>query len=74
MSIEDLAISLDEIFEKSQFYVALSRATNTKKLTLLSRRGDKDLETWFEKMISVDESVIGFYMDYKQPVVYKTLF
>ena len=36
MSIEDLIIDTREIFAPSQFYVALSRASNPKRLTLLA--------------------------------------
>lgn len=51
MSISSLVIEPNNIFEKSQFYVAISRATNTEKLILL-----KTWKTW-EKLIIVDESV-----------------
>ena len=73
MSIENLAISLDEIFEKSQFYVALSRATTTKNLTLLSKKPKNMIESWFKKMISIDEDVVKFYLNYKQPIITKNL-
>jgi ATP-dependent exoDNAse (exonuclease V) alpha subunit len=36
MSIEDLIIDTQEIFAPSQFYVALSRASNPKRLTLIA--------------------------------------
>lgn len=38
MSIEDLVIETNEIFAPSQFYVALSRATSTARLTLIRPR------------------------------------
>ncbi|MEA1892312.1 MAG: AAA family ATPase [Campylobacterota bacterium] len=36
MSIEDLVIQTDEIFAPSQFYVALSRSSNPKRLNLIA--------------------------------------
>jgi ATP-dependent exoDNAse (exonuclease V) alpha subunit len=36
MSIEDLIIQTNEIFAPSQFYVALSRSSNPKRLTLIA--------------------------------------
>jgi len=36
MSIEDLIIETNEIFEASQFYVALSRSSNPKRLNLIA--------------------------------------
>jgi ATP-dependent exoDNAse (exonuclease V) alpha subunit len=38
MSIEDLIIDTNEIFAPSQFYVALSRASNPSRLTLIAPR------------------------------------
>lgn len=67
MSIDNIAVSIDEIFEKSQFYVAISRATSTEGLTLLSRKDDAALEAWIEKMIMVDEKVLAFYRNYTKP-------
>ena len=36
MSIEDLIIQTNEIFAPSQFYVALSRSSNPKRLNLIA--------------------------------------
>jgi len=43
MSIEDLIIDTQEIFAPSQFYVALSRASNPKRLTLIAPK-----RQWYE--------------------------
>ncbi|WP_457745394.1 ATP-dependent DNA helicase [Sulfurimonas sp.] len=45
MSIEDLIIETNEIFAPSQFYVALSRSSNPKRLTLIAPRGQ-----WYERI------------------------
>jgi ATP-dependent exoDNAse (exonuclease V) alpha subunit len=39
MSIEDLIIETNEIFAPSQFYVAISRSSNPKRLTLIAPKG-----------------------------------
>jgi ATP-dependent exoDNAse (exonuclease V) alpha subunit len=74
MSIDNIAVSIDEIFEKSQFYVAISRATSPDGLTLLSRKSPEALEIWIEKMIMVDEKVLTFYRDYTKPSKQLALF
>ncbi len=43
MSIEDLIIETNEIFAPSQFYVALSRSSNPKRLNLIAPR-----KQWYE--------------------------
>jgi len=43
MSIENLIIETNEIFAPSQFYVAISRASNPKRLTLIAPR-----KQWYE--------------------------
>jgi len=45
MSIEDLIIETNEIFAPSQFYVALSRSSNPKRLILIAPRGQ-----WYERI------------------------
>lgn len=45
MSILDLVIATNEIFAPSQFYVALSRAMQPQRLTLLAPKGQ-----WYEKI------------------------
>lgn len=74
MSIDNIAVFIDEIFEKSQFYVAISRATSVNGLLLLSKKDKSWLDGWIEKMISVDEKVIDFYINYHKYSVRKNLF
>jgi ATP-dependent exoDNAse (exonuclease V) alpha subunit len=74
MSIDRIAVSIDEIFEKSQFYVAISRATSPEGLTLLSRKSPEALEAWIERMIMVDEKVLGFYRNDTKAKVKTSLF
>ena len=74
MSIDNIAVSIDEIFEKSQFYVAISRATSPEGLTLLSRKSEAALETWIDRMIMVDEKVLSFYQNYTKPQKQLALF
>ncbi len=59
MSIEKLVCNVDNIFEKSQFYVALSRATNPKTLSIIYSRGD--FEKYVKRIIKVSEKVKEFY-------------
>ncbi len=54
MSIEDLIIDTNEIFAPSQFYVALSRASNPKRLTLIAPR-----KQWY-KLAFVNEKAMQF--------------
>ena len=54
MSIEDLIIDTNEIFAPSQFYVALSRASNPKRLTLIAPR-----KQWYE-LAFVNEKAMQF--------------
>jgi len=54
MSIEDLIIQTNEIFAPSQFYVALSRASNPHKLNLIAPS-----KQWRE-LIFVDKKAIDF--------------
>jgi len=58
MSEKDgLICNIDNIFEKSQFYVAISRAINPKKLLL------HQSERWIKNIIKVSPKVIEFYKD-----------
>ncbi len=59
MSIDDLVCNVDNIFAPSQFYVAISRATDPKRLRLDFSRGD--LARYLHKVIHVDERVHSFY-------------
>ena len=59
MSIDELVCNIDNIFEKSQFYVAISRAKNPKKLCLDLSYGDFD--RWIERITQVSEKVVDFY-------------
>jgi ATP-dependent exoDNAse (exonuclease V) alpha subunit len=59
MSIDRLVCNVDTIFAPSQFYVAVSRATDPEKLKIDFNRGD--LELYLEKTVRVDERVNAFY-------------
>ncbi|MEA3330301.1 MAG: DEAD/DEAH box helicase [Campylobacterota bacterium] len=54
MSIEDLIIETNEIFAPSQFYVALSRSSNPKRLNLIAPK-----KQWYE-LAFVNEKALGF--------------
>ena len=59
MSIDRLICNVDNIFAPSQFYVAISRATDPKWLKIDFNRGD--LERYLQRAIRVDERVERFY-------------
>ncbi len=59
MSIDNLVCNVDHIFAPSQFYVAISRATDPKKLRLDFSRGD--FAQYLRKVIRVDERIGEFY-------------
>ncbi len=59
MSIENLICNVDTIFADSQFYVALSRATNPKLLKL--QYGRNDFENYLKRVLRVSERVKLFY-------------
>ena len=59
MSIDNLVCNVDNIFAPSQFYVAVSRAVNPKKLKLDFNKGD--LARYLHRVIHVDSRVIAFY-------------
>ena len=58
MSIDNLVCNVDNIFAPSQFYVAISRAINPKKLKLDFSKGD--LTHYLRKVIHVDSRVTAF--------------
>ena len=59
MSIDELVCNIDHIFEKSQFYVAISRAKDPKKLYLDLSYGD--FEGWIKRVTQVSTKVVDFY-------------
>ena len=59
MSIDELVCNVDNIFAKSQFYVALSRATNPEKLIIEYHR--PKFENYVKRVINVDKKVVKFY-------------
>jgi len=56
MSIENLVCNVDYIFAPSQFYVAISRATDPKYLRIDYNRGD--LSSYLQRVIRVDQRVL----------------
>ncbi len=54
MSIEDLIIETNEIFAPSQFYVALSRSCNPKRLNLIAPH------TQWHNIVFVNDKALGF--------------
>ncbi len=63
MGIDELVCNVDNIFATSQFYVALSRSTNPKKLMI--EYGRKGFEDYLKKAIKVSENVKNFYIKTK---------
>ncbi len=61
MSIENLVCNIDNIFARSQFYVAIGRAINPKKLYIECKRSN--LKEYFKTIITVSEDVKSFYFD-----------
>lgn len=61
MSIDNLVCNVDNIFAPSQFYVAISRATDPKNLKIDFNRGD--LTAYLKRMLHVDERVVKYYED-----------
>ena len=59
MSLDRLVCNVDHIFAPSQFYVAISRATDPKRLKIDFNRGN--LEHYLQRAIRVDERVERFY-------------
>ncbi len=63
MSIDNLVCNVDNIFAPSQFYVAISRAIDPKRLKLDFGRGD--LSQYLHKVIHVDQRVVQYYNNMK---------
>ena len=61
MSIDNLVCNVDNIFAPSQFYVAISRAIDPRRLKIDFNRGD--LTRYLQRVIRVDERVVGYYRD-----------
>jgi ATP-dependent exoDNAse (exonuclease V) alpha subunit len=61
MSIDNLVCNVDNIFSPSQFYVAISRAIDPKRLKIDFNRGD--LAKYLHKVIHVDKRVVGYYKE-----------
>lgn len=59
MSIDNLVCNVDHIFAPSQFYVAISRAIDPKKLRIDFNRGD--LTHYLKRVIHVDKRVAEYY-------------
>jgi len=59
MSIDNLVCNVDNIFAPSQFYVAISRAIDPKKLKLDFNKGD--LTQYLSRVIHVDNRVVEYY-------------
>jgi ATP-dependent exoDNAse (exonuclease V) alpha subunit len=63
MSIERLVCDIDNIFENSQFYVAVSRAVSAKNLYIQYSRGDFD--SYLRRCVRTDDRVKEFYKNAK---------
>ncbi|WP_458699469.1 ATP-dependent RecD-like DNA helicase [Sulfurospirillum sp. 1307] len=63
MSIDTLVCNIDNIFEKSQFYVAISRAKNPKNLLL--EYNYNSFENHLKRCVLVSNSVRDFYENNK---------
>ncbi len=59
MSIDNLVCNVDNIFASSQFYVAISRAIDPKRLKIDFNRGD--LTQYLQRVIHVDSRVVEYY-------------
>ncbi len=59
MSLDNLVCNVDHIFADSQFYVALSRATDPGRLKIAFSRGD--FRAYLQRVVQVSESVTAFY-------------
>jgi ATP-dependent exoDNAse (exonuclease V) alpha subunit len=59
MSIDRLVCDVNHIFAPSQFYVAISRATDPKQLKIDFGRGD--ITPYLQRVIQVDERVKRYY-------------
>jgi ATP-dependent exoDNAse (exonuclease V) alpha subunit len=59
MSLDHLVCNVDHIFADSQFYVALSRATEPKRLKIAFSRGD--FRAYLHRVVKVSDRVSAFY-------------
>ncbi len=59
MSLDNLVCDVNYIFADSQFYVALSRAVDPKRLKIAFSRGD--FRAYLERVVRVSDSVTKFY-------------
>ncbi len=59
MSIDNLVCDVNNIFAPSQFYVAISRATDPKNLKIDFSRGD--ISSYLQRVIRVDDRVKEYY-------------
>jgi len=59
MSIDNLVCNVDNIFAPSQFYVAISRAIDPKRLKIDFGKGD--LSQYLNRVIHVDHRVVEYY-------------
>ena len=59
MSIDNLVCNVDNIFAPSQFYVAISRAIDPKRLKIDFGKGD--LSQYLHRVIHVDHRVVAYY-------------
>lgn len=62
MSIEKLICDIDNIFEKGQLYVALSRGINPKNLKILYSKS-LNFKNYFANVLKTDENVKIFYRE-----------
>ena len=62
MSIEKLICDIDNIFEKGQLYVALSRGINPKNLKILYSKS-LNFKNYFVNVLKTDENVKTFYRE-----------
>lgn len=62
MSIDNLVCDLNHIFANGQLYVALSRATDPKRLKLVYSKG-LELKKYLQNVVKIDEEVDKFYRE-----------
>lgn len=63
MSIDHLVCNVDKIFAPSQFYVAISRATDPRHLKIDFSRGD--ISQYLRRVVHVDDRVKRYYKEIK---------
>ncbi|MDR2789992.1 MAG: AAA family ATPase [Campylobacteraceae bacterium] len=67
MSIENLICDINNIFENSQFYVAVSRAVSAKNLYIMYSRDDFD--AYLKRCVRTDDRVKEFYGNIKSIMI-----